>query len=50
MAGVGEIPAGSRPDLLEISDLIVDFDIETMSRRPVNRDEVVERLLSLIHI
>ncbi|GIT29899.1 MAG: hypothetical protein Ct9H300mP1_19450 [Planctomycetaceae bacterium] len=44
MVGVDEIPAGSRPDLLEISDLIVDFDIETMSRRPVNRDEVVERL------
>ena len=36
--------AASRPELLEISDLVVDFDLETMSRRPVNRAEVVERL------
>ncbi|HAB14773.1 MAG TPA: methyltransferase type 11 [Planctomycetaceae bacterium] len=34
----------SRRELLEISDLVVDFDLETMSRRPVNRAEVVERL------
>ena len=27
--------AASRPELLEISDLVVDFDLETMSRRPV---------------
>lgn len=31
-------------DLLEISDLIVDYDVETLERRPVRRDEVVERL------
>ena len=36
--------AASRPELLEISDLVVDFDLETMSRRPVNRAAVVERL------
>jgi SAM-dependent methyltransferase len=33
----------SRPELLEISDLIVDFDPVTMARRPVVQAEVVER-------
>ncbi len=28
----------------EISDLLVDYDVETLSARPVNRDEVVEKL------
>ncbi len=30
--------------MLEISDLVVDFDLSTLERRPVVRDHVVERL------
>lgn len=30
-------------ELLEISDLIVDFDVETLARRPVLRAEVIEQ-------
>jgi hypothetical protein len=31
-------------ELLEISDLIVDFDVETLRRRPVAKSAVVDRL------
>lgn len=33
-------------ELLEISDLIVDFDFETLARRPVLRHEIVQQLQS----
>ena len=42
--GIGE---RSRPQLLEISDLIVDFDPATMARRPVLQAELVERFRSV---
>ncbi|MBN9687775.1 MULTISPECIES: class I SAM-dependent methyltransferase [unclassified Corallococcus] len=33
-------------DLLEISDLIVDYDVATLQPRPVSRDAVVARLMT----
>ena len=33
------------PEPLEISDLIVDYDPETLERRPVRRSAVIERLI-----
>src|SRR5579863_443806 len=38
--------SGARSSLepLEISDLIVDYDVETLERRPVRRDDAVDRL------
>jgi SAM-dependent methyltransferase len=33
-------------ELLEISDLIVDFDVATLQRRPVDRNAVIEKLQS----
>src|ERR1700724_1679930 len=33
-------------ELLEISDLIVDYDVATIQRRPVEKDTVIEKLRS----
>jgi SAM-dependent methyltransferase len=39
-----EVDAMDQPELLEISDLIIDFDVATLQRRPVRKSAVIDRL------